>query len=115
MTYIRFWLREKVSQNGSETWILCSNDYALQRIANSLLINLYEKEADDKLLRRLFIENWNAKDGDMLFNKYNSAYQASVIDDPFREKILKKRLAKVSSQIKSLEKDLGIHNSSRSA
>jgi hypothetical protein len=115
MTYIRFWSREKISQNGSETWILCSNDYALQRIANSLLVNPYEKEADDKLLRRLFIENWNAKDGDMLFNKYNSAYQASIIDDPFREKLLKKRFAKISSQIKSLEEDLGIHNSSRSA
>jgi hypothetical protein len=108
MTYIRSWSSKKVSQNGSEAWILCSNDYALQRIANSLLVNLHEKEAGDKLMQQLFIESWNAKDGDVLFNKYNNAYCATIIDDPYREKLLQERFAKVSSQIKSLEKDLNI-------
>lgn len=108
MTYIRYWSQRRVKTNTSEAWILCTHDYALYRIANSLLTDDHAKEADDNL-KSLFVENWNVKVGNKLFEKFNNAEIASIIDAPGRDTILEKRFREVDSQIDSQEVELGLN------
>lgn len=57
MSYIRYWGKCLKKNIDKEFWILCTQDIALNVIANNLFCYDNE-EAVDLKLRKLFIENW---------------------------------------------------------
>lgn len=96
------WLRAPESPS----WLLSSNDYALRTIAQAVFSD--SDLPSDSLLLSFMQSCWGKRDGNYLFNAYNTAVKSASIGSPERHKTIQTAFANLENNIHLLEIELGM-------
>jgi hypothetical protein len=105
ITYISHWGKSVKISPPTTTWLLCSHDKAMKRIAKTLFVP--DEHNEEVSLMNFVSEYWDERRASTVVNTIIKHLTAAKENESERNKILSERFMRFPRMIKDLENDLG--------